>query len=945
MKWFDEAPGIWLRVNKKTAEVELNRAAKRWFEGIAGAPSTPEELEQIIGGSTEEEKAVVMLDREGKGVNTIWRRAYGGGVWTVEEVFFSEEQLLVLSTSAMEGIVLLNKGVITDANQSFARSMAVANPMDLVGRNIGDFISKREWKRVEARKNGTSPCEIKAKTENGKQVHLDMLLQVDRGGVNKGVLLTYDITERRSTERDLLQTKERFRLLVETSPIGLLLVTDNEIQYANPAALGLFETEHEEALFEQTFSDWFMVSDRPRIMEDLKKARLGKKPPYSELTLVLSDEKLREVGLTMNLSFFDSKPAIQVTMTDLTTAMDLVREQMRASVAEEMNAMLKVEIERHEATQKKLLSAERLNLSIVESSIDMITAFDHDGRLIQYNHAASVEFGWAWEEARALSMEAFFADAEEWARVMAELRENKYYAGEVTGQRASGEVFSMLISISELRDEAGKNHGVMTVGRDISDLKVAEQELRVSEERYRDILDHATDVIFVVQRDGTFSYANPSFYRILGFDARSMLGVRIHDVLGTLAREGEGESGDPLWMDQLEGAQQELVFSSRSGKTLRMIGAVSAQHDDDGKRVGLRGIFLDITDMRKHERSARMQAAKLEAIFNSTRDLLMFTVDGKGELTSSNRNFRGAFMDEFELEVEEGIKVIDMLKGLVEEDHGQLRLVQQALKGRPQQFEMTVRNKDNKLLWYQVFAHRVELDDSQEEKYEEVSCIAYDITARKEVDQQVLDALKEKEILLQEVHHRVKNNLQVISSMLNLQKRFVDDRGLLHVLEEAQNRISTMSYIHESLYRNTDFSRISFAQYLKQVTANLLSSYARKETVITLNEKLGDVTLSLKQAIPCGLIVNELVSNALKHAFVGRSEGVLRLVVETEEDKIHIEISDDGVGLPDDFNFETHDSLGAYLVQALTDQLDGELTVQSEKGKGSRFLVSFTPSS
>ena len=150
MKWFDEAPGIWLRVNKKTAEVELNRAAKRWFERIAGAPSTPEELEQIIEGSTEEGKAVVMLDREGKGVNTIWRSAYGGGVWTVEEVFFSEEQLLVLSTSAMEGIVLLNKGVIADANQSFARSMAVANPMELVGRNIGDFISKREWKRVEA---------------------------------------------------------------------------------------------------------------------------------------------------------------------------------------------------------------------------------------------------------------------------------------------------------------------------------------------------------------------------------------------------------------------------------------------------------------------------------------------------------------------------------------------------------------------------------------------------------------------------------------------------------------------------------------------------------------------------------------------------------------------------------------------------------------------------
>jgi len=112
--------------------------------------------------------------------------------------------------------------------------------------------------------------------------------------------------------------------------------------------------------------------------------------------------------------------------------------------------------------------------------------------------------------------------------------------------------------------------------------------------------------------------------------------------------------------------------------------------------------------------------------------------------------------------------------------------------------------------------------------------------------------LKEKEILLQEVHHRVKNNLQVISSMLNLQRRFIDDPKMLDILEESQNRISTMSFIHESLYQNSDFSSIGFAEYLKRLTQNLIHSYSRVSANVKLESVLDDVHINFKQAIPCG---------------------------------------------------------------------------------------------
>jgi two-component sensor histidine kinase len=237
-----------------------------------------------------------------------------------------------------------------------------------------------------------------------------------------------------------------------------------------------------------------------------------------------------------------------------------------------------------------------------------------------------------------------------------------------------------------------------------------------------------------------------------------------------------------------------------------------------------------------------------------------------------------------------------------------------------------------------MFVNPIRSDDGSAE----VSCIAYDITERKEMEGQIRGALKEKEVLLQEVHHRVKNNLQVISSMLNLQRRFVSDPGIVQVLEESQNRIATMSFIHESLYRATDFSSIGFSEYLQRLAGNLMTSYARRDCRVELHTELEPVFLNLDQAIPCGLIVNELLSNAMKYAFVGRAAGAVTLRVGQEAGRVQIEVRDDGVGLPEGFDAKTHDSLGMYLVQALTEQLDGELEIG--KGPGSSFLVSFTPS-
>ena len=607
---------------------------------------------------------------------------------------------------------------------------------------------------------------------------------------------------------------------------------------------------------------------------------------------------------------------------------------MRATLAEESNEMFKEEIRKHKITQQSLIKAEEFNRSIIESSIDMIVAFDMQGNLQQYNHAFSVEFGIEPGKEKSIDYTMFIPMKDEINEVVEALQTRSYFSGEVNGKRLSGEVFSMFISVAMMKDGTGKDIGAMAVGRDITDLKIIEEELKNSEEKHRDILDNATDIIFVVDSEGYFTYSNPAFHKKLGFTQKSLANTTIKDVLKNFPKKEKN------WIKELNGVQNECVFIDSKGEELSLIGGSSAQYDENRKPVGMRGIYLDITEMKHLEHDAKTQSAKLESIFNSTQNLIMFTLNDGDEITSFNDNFKRLMKGSFEIKAESGMSLVPFLKLFRDESYkSQVKLFKTALKGKAIDFELPLKYKNKEIRWYHIFLNPI----SNDVKQNEISCIAYDISERKVIDERIRLALKEKEILLKEVHHRVKNNLQVISSLMSLQKSFVDDPKLIHILEESQTRIATMSYIHESLYRNTDFSSISFAEYLERLSVNLINSYSTPDCDVKLTTSLEDVFLTLDQAIPSGLIVNELVSNALKYAFIGRKEGTIILRAAMVSCKIEIEVSDNGMGLPENFELNKGDSLGLYLIQALAEQLNAELVVKStEQGVvGSSFLIRF----
>ena len=205
-------------------------------------------------------------------------------------------------------------------------------------------------------------------------------------------------------------------------------------------------------------------------------------------------------------------------------------------------------------------------------------------------------------------------------------------------------------------------------------------------------------------------------------------------------------------------------------------------------------------------------------------------------------------------------------------------------------------------------------------------------------EQRLRQSLAEKESLLKEIHHRVKNNLQIVSSLLYLQEESMLGTTGVEILRESQNRVKSMALIHEQLYETTDLAKIDFGKYAQGLTANLFDAYGIEPARIRLTIRADDIALGVDMAVPCGLIVNELVSNALKHAFPQETNGTIDIVIQyLEPDRINIVVADDGIGMPEAHTDAEKKTLGLRLVDTLIAQLDGRRFIQTENG--TRFSI------
>jgi len=834
-----------------------------------------------------------------------------------------------------EALVILEELKIINCNERFISMFDLDGRESALHTSISKYITEIDLDRMRLSILGTQKrMEIRARDSRGKLMFLEVTAAESRIQEKQVLILAINnVSARKRAEQSMFQSKELYRSLIENSPTGIFILRDKHILFANLAGTQLLGALSEDEIYNSKFSEFVEGSSRAYVDDLLNAARNGEEVDFEEINLVNLDAKLIKVELRASLTVYDGKPSLQITLHNLSLKEELMQERTKGLLTENLNAVMKKELEDHKATQVRLRAARNFTRSIIDSSIDMIMAVNTKGEFTEFNKAALNKFNISKDQAKDYPLSKLFKKQEDVDAIQKRLNKTGKYIGEIEALSSEGEGFTCFLSASLLRGSEGEIVGSMAIARDVTLIKKAELQLRKSEERYRDIYENATDFIYSVGFDGTVRYVNDAMLAALGYSAPELKKLDFRELV--VYPEVTGKD----FFKSLAGKNVEITLRGKEGKEIIAEGNSSIKYKEK-KAMAIRSIMRDVTEQRQSLRYAMEQKAKLESILNSTENIMMCTLDRAHNITSFNTNFAETMIRNFDVGFTFGDSYSKLLKSIVNPDlyQRQLDVFDRAFKGEAQQFELPVLNAKNENAWLMHFLNPIKVDENSDE-YDEISVLCYDVTDRKEIDRKIRDSLREKEVLLQEVHHRVKNNLQVISSILNLQSGYVKDEKTLEILEESQNRIKSMSFIHETLYQTNDFGQIEFGEYIQTIARNLLHSYSMNTGKVELVLDVEKVQLSLNQSIPCGLIVNELVSNTLKYAFPDGRDGKLFVSIKEKGNELELSVSDNGIGLPKEFKYQESDSLGVQLVYALSEQLDA--TIDLDSSEGTAFIFRF----
>lgn len=749
--------------------------------------------------------------------------------------------------------------------------------------------------------------------------------------------ITRDITASKKFELEMMESRESYKSLVEQNPDGIIIAGfDQRIIYANEAAC-VISGISEDKMLGISFMDFLTPEQQANSKERIKKIKAGKQVPFEVIKIQHPDGSVTEAETRPSIYNYLGKPAILIFLRNLNAERQLEKEQMRAQIAEESNRLLTKEVEERKRTASELFSAQKNLRLLIDSSLDMICASNNQGYITEFNRAAQHTFGYSAEEVIGQHVSFLYLDPSQRISVMNQLVDGDgYFQGEVTNKKKNGDTFTALLSASILKDEKGEVIGSMGVSRDITDAKRAEKELKLNEEKYRAIYNQAYIGIALVGTDNaTYIEVNQRLCDMLGYSAEEMRKKTVQELRkpGDLSRLPAGKEFIERGFERII---DEHRYGHRNGSVVIVNVTISLVRSDDMTPLYFVYVYEDLTPKRRAEEQIRIQAAKLNAVFESSSHMI-WTVDKHTRLTSFNQNQADWIKRHFGVTPYVGLSM-GTGKMISSEEHNNFWNQKLALTfaGTSQSFEVST-EKDGETSWREIFLNPI-FDEN--DRVVEISCIANDITDKKMVDEQIRLSLKEKEVLLKEVHHRVKNNLQVISSILNLQSSYVKDKRVLEILLESQNRIKSMAFVHESLYQTKDFSNISFREYVENISRNLVHSYAATDSPPLLNLDLDDIQLNLDTAIPCGLIINELLTNSLKYAFPAGKQGKIEIAIRKKDANVTINISDNGKGLPKEIDFRNTESLGLQLVVSLVEQINGKIRLDTKKG--TKFTIEFS---
>jgi|GEM_PF-2068735 len=501
------------------------------------------------------------------------------------------------------------------------------------------------------------------------------------------------------------------------------------------------------------------------------------------------------------------------------------------------------------------------------------------------------------------------------------LANQKLSASEQELKQADEELRNQLAAVQESRDA----------------LQESQASLKQMEEMFDQFLKHSPVYVFFKDQDIRSIKMSKNYEQMLGRPLEQLLGKSMDELFPSdLARSMVED--DKVALREGKVVEVEEEFNGRLYRTIKF------PILQEGKPKMLAGFTLDITENRKAEQDLRRSEEFIRSIISNS-PIGIAVRDKKGKLLSYNQAWVRIWGMTNDRIAKHGHDIIgNDFRILFEHLGPHLEIVEKIFDRGGSFFipELNIINPNQGgAKWVRQYFYTV--NDSQG-NVDKVVILTDDITDRKASEDKILTALKEKEVLLREVHHRVKNNLQVISSLLSLQSGYISDEKSLSLFKECQTRVRSMALIHERLYQSKSLSNLNFLAYVRNLVEDLFHSYGIDRDKISCRMDIDESPMKIDTAIPCGLIVNELVSNSLKYGFpsyhlIGR-QGQIEITLSRKDDgSVVLGVSDNGVGLPQGFDIEKVASLGLQLVTTLVQQLDGRLEIKG--GNGAYFGITF----
>jgi PAS domain S-box-containing protein len=625
-----------------------------------------------------------------------------------------------------------------------------------------------------------------------------------------------------------------------------------------------------------------------------------------------------------------------------------------SSIEVERRQYLVVKITDVSEKKQKEETIEKLSLALKQNP-GIIIIFDSEGLVEYINPKFSEITGFSYSEiigVRILNLG--FKLSEPIQKILVKIKLGHIWEGEAQSFSKKGELIIAKTIINPVLGENNIIERFVLVAEDITKQKLAERAVLEAEHKYKAILQTIPDLMFVINQQGIFTDYKSENLDELYVPPEKIIGGNIRDV-------GLPESVVDLTLERLD---KVLVGGSKSE-----IFEYELHFPDGDKYFECRMIALNADEVLCIVRNITKRKTAEKNVLESQKNyknLVEYSPNGiilhKGKEVFYANKTALTILGYSTFEQMQNVTIDDLIlpenKQLVKDRWDKVK------NGEEVPFiEMTIRSPfDGRLIEIETMPSMLQYYNEEvfqivfreisvqkrliheklraqiaEETAEELK---KEMQVRKIAEEELKKSLAEKEVLLKEVHHRVKNNLQIISSILNLQANSINNEEIRNLFEDSQDRIKSMALVHENLYKTKDFSKIDFEIYVSSLVHNLCRSYGAEENNIQCKLDLEKVYLSIDIAIPCGLIINELVSNSLKHAFANSNKGVIFVQLKQSGREISIVIADNGKGMKKALDPLNTQSLGLQLVYALIEQIDGKIAQESVKG--TKFIINFT---